>query len=218
MKLPVIIVNFKATQGAVGAAAVRLAKICDRVAKQTKASVAVAVQATDLAAVAKAVSIPVLAQHVDPVDLGSYTGHVPPRLVKMHGAAGTLLNHSEHRLPKDVLRNAIRKARAEGLWVCACANTPADAAAVAKLGPDAVAIEPPELIGGTVSVSVAHPSILTRTTHAIKKIPVLCGAGVHTTQDVIIARKLHTKGILVASGITKAKNPAKALRELIAGL
>lgn len=218
MKLPVVIVNFKATEEAVGERAVFLAKICDGVAADTGASVAVAVQATDLVSVIKAVKIPVLAQHVDPVGFGSHTGHIPPVLVKQLGAAGTLLNHSEHRLPRDVLAKSIAKAKEAGLWVCACANTPEDAAAVAALGPDVVAIEPPELIGGDISVSVAKPDILTQTTQKVKGVPVLCGAGVKNTQDVAIAKKLGTQGILVASGITKAKDPAAALRGLIEGL
>lgn len=218
MKLPVIIVNFKATKGAVGHDAVGLAKKLARVAKQTRASVALAVQATDLLAVVEAVDIPVLVQHVDPVDYGAFTGHTPPALVKSLGAAGTLLNHSEHRLSAVALKAAIIKAQQAGLWVCACAKNPSDAVAVARLRPNAVAIEPPELIGGKISVSVAHPSVLTKTTSRIRSIPVLCGAGVHTTDDVRIARKLGTKGILVASGVTLAKNPAKALRDLIKGL
>jgi len=218
MRLPLIIVNCKATKGAVGADAVRLAKQCQAVARQTGASIAIAVQAIDLPAVAKAVSIPVLVEHVASVGFGSYTGHLPAALAKMHGAKGTLLNHSEHRLPKSILRASIKAAHDAGLWVCACANTPADARNVAALGPDVVAIEPPELIGGNVSVSKAKPGILTATTSRIKHIPVLCGAGVKTTEDVAIARKLGTKGILVASGVTLAKNPAKALRDLVNGL
>ena len=218
MRLPVIIVNFKATEQAVGKNAVSLAKSLEKVAKETGASVAVAVQATDLVAVKQAVSIPVLAQHVDAVGYGSYTGHIPPALVKACGAYGTLLNHSEHRLPKKVLADSIKKAHEAGLWVCCCANTPADALAVSKLGPDVVAIEPPELIGGDISVSVAKPEILTKTTGKVKTVPVLCGAGVKNTEDVRIARKLGTRGILVASGITKAKDPAAALKALIEGL
>lgn len=218
MKLPVVIVNFKATEEAVGGRAVMLAKLCESVASSTGASVAVAVQAVDLVPVLGAVRIPVLAQHVDAVGYGSHTGHLPPALVKQLGAAGTLLNHSEHRLPKDVLQRSIAKAKEAGLWVCACAETPEDAAAVAKLGPDVVAIEPPELIGGDISVSVARPEVLTQATKKVKDVPVLCGAGVKSTQDVAIAKKLGTRGILVASGITKAKDPAAALRGLIEGL
>jgi triosephosphate isomerase len=218
MKLPIIIVNFKATEQAVGKNAVVLAKSLERVANETGASVAVAVQAMDLVPVLQAVKIPVLAQHVDPVDFGSFTGHIPPALVKRLGAAGTLLNHSEHRLPKKILADSIKKAHDAGLWVCACANTPADSLAVSELGPDVVAIEPPELIGGDISVSVAKPDILTKTTDKVKSVPVLCGAGVKNTQDVRIARKLGTQGILVASGVTKAKDPAAALKQLIDGL
>ena len=45
--------------------------------------------------------------------------------------------------------------------------------------------------------------------------PVLCGAGIHTGEDVKKSRELGAKGILVASGVVKAKDQRKALKELI---
>ncbi|MEM3370067.1 MAG: triose-phosphate isomerase, partial [Candidatus Micrarchaeia archaeon] len=49
------------------------------------------------------------------------------------------------------------------------------------------------------------------------KIPVLCGAGIKNSEDVRIAIELGARGILVASGITKAKDPKTATLELIKG-
>jgi len=40
---------------------------------------------------------------------------------------------------------------------------------------------------------------------------ILCGAGITTGEDVAAALKLGTQGVLVASGIVKAKDPYKAL-------
>jgi len=50
------------------------------------------------------------------------------------------------------------------------------------------------------------------------KVEVLCGAGVKTGRDVQRALELGTVGVLVASGIVKAKDPEKALRDLGKGL
>jgi triosephosphate isomerase len=40
---------------------------------------------------------------------------------------------------------------------------------------------------------------------------ILCGAGLTVGEDVRAALKLGTQGVLVASGIVKAKDPYKAL-------
>jgi triosephosphate isomerase len=172
-----------------------------------------------LHAVAAAVRrIAVLSQHVDPVGYGAHTGSLPAVVVKKAGAKGTLLNHSERRLRPPMLAKCVQAAHAAGLWVCVCARDPVEARRVAKLKPDMIAVEPPKLIGGEVSVSTASPGVIRSSTKAIKRIPVLVGAGVQSKQDVAVALKLGAKGVLVASHVTNADNPAKVLRELIAGL
>jgi triosephosphate isomerase len=218
-RLPLIIVNFKAAEHAVGDAALTLARICERVAREEQARVAIAVQPTDLHAVAAAVrGIPVLAQHVDPVGFGAHTGSMPAVVAKRAGAKGTLLNHSEHRLRLTVLARSIQAAHEAGLWVCACARDTVEARRVAKLKPDLVAVEPPKLIGGEVSVSTASPGVIQQSKRAVGRVPLLVGAGVKDGKDVRIALKLGAKGVLVASHVTNADNPAKVLRELIAGM
>jgi triosephosphate isomerase len=50
------------------------------------------------------------------------------------------------------------------------------------------------------------------------KIRVLCGAGVTNGEDVVAAQNLGAEGILVASGIVKAKDPQAALLDLVRNL
>ncbi|MCD6403579.1 MAG: tryptophan synthase subunit alpha, partial [Nanoarchaeota archaeon] len=92
---------------------------------------------------------------------------------------------------------------------------------VASLQPDYVAIEPPELIGGKVSV-VTRPELVKKGIEAVKSISkkteVLVGAGVHSKEDVKKAIKLGAKGVFVASSICKAKDPEEKIRELAEGL
>ncbi len=211
------IINFKAYKTSVGLNALKLAKICERVAKKQRANIAVAVQPSDILAVAASVNIPVLAQHVDAVDFGAKTGWILPESVQQAGAVGSLVNHSEHRLPLSVIKQTVERLRKLGMLSVVCANTPAMAVKVAKFKPDIIAIEPPELIGGNVAVSQAKPQVITQTTHRIKSIPILCGAGVKTKDDVSKAVQLGAKGILVASGVTNAPNPEKALTQLVKG-
>ena len=44
------------------------------------------------------------------------------------------------------------------------------------------------------------------------KMTILCGAGISQAEDVSIALKLGTQGVLVASGIVKAKDPYAVMR------
>lgn len=219
LKTPLAIVNFKAYSSAIGSNAVKLAKDCEKAAKKCRGvTVTLAVSCCDIAAVAKAVKLPVLAQHVDSFEFGAHTGAVLAEAAKQAGAVGSLLNHSEKRIDLVTLKNSIEQLHKAKMIAVACANAPKAAIMIAGLNPDFIAIEPPELIGGNIAVSSAKPEIITETTENVRKIPVLCGAGIKTQLDVEKAVKLGAKGILISSGITLAKNPAQELEWLLNGL
>jgi triosephosphate isomerase len=218
MNLPAIIVNFKTYQSAVGENALKLAKIHDSVAQKTNVSFAVCVQAADIYHIAQNVSIPVFAQHIDPVEYGSNTGHILPEAIKEAGAFGTLLNHAEKQIPLDILEKSIKRAKEVGLFTVVCANTPEMGEEIAKFNPDLIAVEPPELIGGDVSVSNAKPEVITKSVELIGENKVLVGAGVKTGADTKKAIELGAKGVLLASGVTKASNPEIVLMDLANGL
>jgi triosephosphate isomerase len=214
---PVIIVNFKTYLESTGKRAVELAKKAEKVHRETSIYVGVAPQLADLSAVAKAVEIPVFAQHIDPIKPGGYTGHVLAEAVKEAGAIGTLINHSERRLKLSDIDEIVKLAREKGLMSVVCANNPSTSVAVSSLNPDLVAIEPPELIGTGIPVSKAQPEIVSGTVQLVrevnKKITILCGAGISHGEDVSAALKLGTQGVLVASGIIKAKDPYAIILE-----
>lgn len=218
MKLPVIVVNFKVYEQGTGDNAVILAKIHQKVADETGVSVAIAVSAVDLERVCKAVTIPVFAQHIDFMDYGSHTGHVLADQVRDAGAYGTLLNHAEFQLENEVLKKSIVKAREVGLFTIVCANTPEKAVEIVKYNPDLIAVEPPELIGGDVSVSKAEPAIIEKSVAMIGENRVLVGAGVKNAEDVKIALSLGASGVLLASGVVKAEDPYAVLMDLVSGL
>ena len=158
------------------------------------------------------------AQHIDSVEPGAHTGYTLAESVKENGAIGTILNHSEHKLPIKELQKCIKRAKENNLLTLVCASTPAEAKKIAKFSPAMIAIEPPELIGGDISVSTAKPEIITKTIKAVEKvnnIPVLCGAGIKNRDDVQKSIELGAKGVLVASGIVKSKSPKRAIKNLI---
>lgn len=194
-----------------------LAKKAEKVYKETKVYVGVAPQLAELAEVAKSVAIPVFAQHVDPMKPGGYTGHVLADSVKAAGAIGTLVNHSERQLKLSDIEQIVKIAREHDMFSVVCANNPRVSVAVAALEPDMIAIEPPELIGSGIPVSKAQPDVITGTIKLVrevnKKVVILCGAGISHGEDVAAALKLGTQGVLVASGIVKAKDPYAIIRE-----
>jgi len=218
IRTPLILVNFKTYLEGTGSKALRLAKIGEQVSSETGVSIAVAPQLTDIRMIADQVEIPVYAQHVDAVDIGAYTGHVLAEAVKEAGAFGTLINHSERRLKLSEIDEVVRKTRSVGLLSVVCTNTAAVSAASAALAPDMVVIEPPELIGTGIAVSKARPEIVTDTVSLIKriapKVVVLCGAGITIGEDVKAALRLGTDGVLLASGVVKAKDQRKALLDI----
>jgi triosephosphate isomerase len=183
---------------------------------------ALAVQPTDIFPIANKVSFPILGQHIDPIGYGSNTGWILPEAIKTAGAKGTLINHSEHQVPLSTIDKCIKRAKEIGLETVVCTNNIATSQKVAFFSPDFIAIEPPELIGGDISVTSANPDIVKGTVQKVKKInpqvKVLCGAGVKRGDDIRRALELGVDGVLLASGVTKAKDIKETLGDLICGL
>jgi len=222
LKTPVIVLNVKTYAEATGNKALDLAMQMDKIAKETGVSMAIAVQATDITLCAKKVNIPVFAEHIDPIKPGSHTGWTLPEAVKNAGAKGTLINHSEHRLKIADIDVCITRAKELELDHIVCSNNVATSKAIAVFSPNFIAVEPPELIGGDISVTTADPGVVNGTVDAVKdvdkNVKVLCGAGVKNGKDVAKAIELGSDGVLLASGIVKAKNKENVIRDLASGL
>jgi len=221
------VLNFKAYPNSIGKRAVELAKIADEVAKETGKTIIVCPNNLDLQVVAREVSIPVYAQHVNINKLGAFTGSIPAKGVKIAGGSGSLINHSEKKLPLEKIELAIMRCKEAGIKSIACTADVYEAKQIALFEPDFIAIEPPELIGTGVSVSTADPKIVKDTIYEIdritkvndlKPIPVLCGAGISNGVDVKKAMELGAKGVLLASAYVNAKDPKKLLTEMVRNL
>ncbi|MCD6474451.1 MAG: triose-phosphate isomerase [Thermoplasmata archaeon] len=213
----VMVVNTKAYREGMGSEAIKIAKIMERVGRETGMRMIIAVQHADVYRVASNVEIDVFAQHIDAIEYGSHTGWILPETIKEAGAKGSILNHSEHRLTIDEIKKGIETLRKNKMESIVCASDNQIAKALAVLEPDYVAVEPPELIGGDVSVTKAKPSVVknaVENVRSISKAKVLCGAGIKSGEDVRKAIELGAEGILVASGVVKAKNKEKIIREM----
>lgn len=213
--------NAKVYAESTGPAAVALGRALEAAAQGAGADVALAVGPLELAAVCAAVRIPVYAQHVDAARPGAATGHVTVEAAKAAGAKGSLLNHAERKIAREEVARGVGRLREAGLSSLVCATDAADAASLAAFHPDLLAVEPPALIGGDVSVTTADPRVVSDAVAAVKRVApatrVLCGAGVKNADDLRAALRLGADGVLLASGVVKAKDPGAALAALLAG-
>ncbi len=222
LRTPIIVVNLKSYRQTRGDGALAVAGALEAVAGETGVSFAVAPNAFDLRLLASGTGLPVLAQHVDAVPEGSHTGRLTPEAAREAGAVGSLVNHSERRLQFADIEHVVARLRECGLASVVCTNNERVSRAAAALGPDFVAVEPPELIGGEVSVSTARPEVVSGSVGLVKAVDahvrVLCGAGVRTGADVRKAIELGAEGVLLASGVTLAKDVRAVALDLAEGV
>ncbi len=220
-----IFVNFKTYEEGTGEKALELARICQEVEQETEVKIFPVVQTADIYRLASQ-NLTVWAQHIDDIPFGPNTGLTLPQAIAAAGAKGTLLNHSENKLPVETIGSIIE--RTKGLGFLVCAEALDEAQRITEFKPDLIAYEPPELIGraspkampaarGDVAVSSAKPEIIADFTKKIKDIPVLVGAGIHDQQDVRKSLSLGAVGILVSSAVVLADNQKEVLLDLAKG-
>jgi len=210
------IINCKNYEEISGNKILEFVKIVEKISKKYKIKIAVAPPQHLIGLVANS-TIPILAQHVDDSKVGSTTGFMIPELLKKSKVSGSLINHSEHRISSDEISKLVLKLRELKMISVVCVKDVAEAKKYSKLNPNYIAIEPPELIGSGKAVSNEKPEVIIKAADAVKSAKnttkLLCGAGIVSGQDVSKALELGSKGILVASGIIKAKNWTKIIEE-----
>jgi len=210
------IINCKNYEEIAGDKIIEFVNIVEKISKKYKIKIAVAPPQHLIGLVSNS-SIPILAQHVDNSKIGSTTGFIIPELLKKSKVSGSLINHSEHRISEKEITELVLRLRELKMISVVCVKDVSEAKKYAKLNPDYIAIEPPELIGSGKAVSKERPKLITKAADAVNgvnnKTKLLCGAGIVSGQDVSKAIELGSKGILVASGIIKAKNWTKVIEE-----
>ncbi len=219
IETPVIMVNYKTYSQSIGESGLELTK---KIENAAEASWLVCPQPVDIRTIKEKTNIPVFSQHIDAVKPGSNTGHLLIDAMVDAGVEGTLINHSENRLKLSEIDEIVTMCKEKGLTTVICANNPATSAAAAALKPDFVAYEPPELIGGDISVSTAKPEVVREAVERVKAVDpdvkVLCGAGVKNGKDVKKALELGTEGVLLASGLVKSDDVEGVIRDLESSL
>jgi triosephosphate isomerase len=212
------VINFKNYLEISADKTITLALAAQKASKNLNLEIVIAPPQPSIANVMQNVDIPVFCQHVDDADIGQSTGFFIPELARSYGASGSIINHSEHRLSYVTISNLVQRLKQLDMTSVVCAQTPNEVAELAKLNPDFIAIEPPELIGSGKAVSRESPKIITdsikSSTQNSKYTKLICGAGIVDQSDVTAALQLGVEGILVASGIIKSTSWYEKILEL----
>ena len=216
------LLNYKTYLESSGLNALNLAHDLESAANESGIKMVAAPQAADIYRISEETSLPIFAQHIDPISPGGHTGSNLINTLIEAGISGSLINHSENRMKLADIDEVIKLCKQYEIESCVCTNNIETSKAVAAIGPVAVAVEPPELIGTGIPVSQAQPEVVEDTVKEVKAInkdiKVLCGAGITTGDDMKAAMDLGADGVLLASGIIKAESPKEALLDLVSKL
>lgn len=222
MNTPIVILNYKTYLESSGENALELARALKSASEESGITMVAAPQAADIYRIQDQISLPIFAQHIDPITPGGHTGSNLIETLIEAGISGSLINHSENRMKLADIDEVIQLCKQNDIESCVCTNNIATSKAIATFSPDAVAVEPPELIGTGIPVSQAQPEVVEDSVKGVKsinkKIKVLCGAGISTGDDMKAAMDLGADGVLLASGIVKAEHPKEALLDLVSKL
>ena len=222
MDTPIEILNYKTYLESSGLNALKLAHDLESASSESGITMVASPQAADIYRINDEASLPIFAQHIDPVSPGGHTGSNLIDALIEAGISGSLINHSEKRMKLADIDQVVKMCREYEIESCVCTNNIETSKAVATLNPVAIAVEPPELIGTGIPVSQAQPEIVENTVKEVKNInkdiKVLCGAGITTGDDMKAAMDLGADGVLLASGIIKAESPKEALLDLVSKL
>lgn len=221
MRTPVLVINYKNYRQGYGESGVRIAKAVKEISSRYDTEIIVMPPFTEIREILR-VGVPVYAQHTDPVGYGASTGSIPIEALRDLGVRGVVVNHSEKRVDLRHVAKVIELAKKLGLETLVCAEDTQVAKMIALLEPDAIALEPPELIGTGRAVSKVRPEVITEGVQAVKSVnrsvKVLAGAGITSYEDVAKAIELGSEGVLVASAIMTSNNPERVIEEMTRAL
>ena len=199
-----------------GDEALALAKAAERASIDFGITCIYTPQLTDIHYIAQNTSkLLICAQKIDPIPVGRGQGSILPEAVKAAGAHGAMINHVECASKLSEVRASIIRAREVGLFSIVCADSIAEASAIARLNPDIVVAEPSELIG---TGNTSDEEYVLASTRAVKdvnpEIYVLQGAGISNADDVYRVIRAGADATGSSSAVCKAADPAKMIREM----
>lgn len=161
----------------------------------------------------------VIAPYMDTLRPGRGMADVLPEALKAAGAKGVLINHCERPMTLAAIKKTIERANELELLTFACADSIAEAKAIAQFRPDIINPEPTELIGTS---SASDMTYVKETLSVIKKqfpeILVEQAAGITKASQIYDFIMAGNDGAGSASGILKSPAPFALLDEMVAAV
>jgi triosephosphate isomerase len=158
----------------------------------------------------------ILAPYMDTLRPGRGMADILPEAIKAAGAKGVVMNHCERPMTLSAIKKTIDRANELDLLSFACADTIAEAQAIAQLHPDIINPEPTELIG---SGNVSDMGYVKKVIEVIKAICpdifVEQAAGISTAKQVYDFIFAGAEAAGAASGIFNAPDPYRMVDEMV---
>lgn len=194
-----------------------LAKAADEAAEKYDIDVLFLTPYTEIRRVAENTRhLIIFAPYMDTLRPGRGMADVLPEAVKAAGARGVVINHCERPMTLTAIRETIARANELELLTFACADTIAEAKAVAQLHPDILNPEPTELIG---TGKISDLSYVGQSIEAVKgiyqDILVEQAAGISSGEQVYRMILAGAEGVGAASGICTAPDPGRMVEEMV---
>ena len=197
---------------------VDLAKAADAAAEKYNVDIIFTTPIVELRRVKEATRfIHVFAPHMESIRPGRGLADILPESLVAAGAEGVMLNHCEKPLTIAQLKTAIQRADEVGLATIVCADSIAEASAIAHLTPNIIVAEPTELIGTGKASDEEYVEASTRCVKEVNPdILVLQGAGIKCYDDVYRNIYAGADATGSSSGVAKAADRAAMVDEMIA--
>lgn len=211
-----IFLSLKTYKEATGDNVIKLLSSVKKISQESGVKIIPIAQPTDIYRIKKELEIEVWAQHMDPIDPGRNMGWLSPYSLKAVGAAGVVINHSEHKTTDENVKKILDKAREYQLKNIVIAFDPKTVIRYSLWNPDYISYEKEDAIGTGESMLKTEEENIKKLVSVLKR-PLIIGAGISTGEDVRQAVKLGAKGVIIASSFVLAKNPEEKLRELVMG-
>lgn len=164
-------------------------------------------------------SLVILAPYMDVLEPGRGMAAVLPEAIKAAGADGVVINHAEKPVSLAQVFQTVARANQLDLLSFVCADTIAEAEALAHCKPDILNPEPTELIGSGQVSDFGYVRQVTEAIHRVdQEILVEQAAGITTAQQVYDFIMGGSQGAGAASGILKADDPELLLNQMMSAV
>ena len=195
-----------------------LALAADRAAEEYDVDVLFIAPYTEIRRIAENTKhLIVLAPYMDTLRPGRGMADVLPEALKAAGAQGVVLNHCERPMTLTHIKTCIDRANELDMLSFVCADSIAEAEAVAHFHPDIINPEPTELIGGTAASDMSYVMQAIKAVKAIDpNIMVEQAAGITTAQQIYDFIMAGSEAAGSASGILRSPRPYELLDEMVA--